>query len=239
MNNENEDFTEAKAAIEDLRARYRRGEVSGAELDLIMKGAPRGPLQLKERVRALLYLVPDDAVRERCLEIAREVEGRQKLALIRKHAGMRPLPHPGWHLAINPDVEGISQIISAIAELYCSAGILPYSRVRSLSAGLLLEGVSGSELAVLEQREPDYVLDRPVDPDLITKYVDKADGGLLFIGGFHRVTAAAADEILNALVHPMEYRQETLAIMVAAPADLLARTKAINPSFSARIRTFI
>ncbi|SHQ48429.1 hypothetical protein [Mycobacteroides abscessus] len=253
-------MNEVKAAIEALRGRHQRGEVSGDELFRVWKGVPnkliptptafrtyRGEYateleraEARRQGRAALDQVTDDAVRELCLALAAEVEVRQELARIRQQAGIAPRRQPGpWNIAFDSNIEQLPKIVQAIAQICCGAGILPQPRVTAVPAGALLDGANTDMIAAIWGAQPDYVLDRAVDAQSIAAHAEQADGGLLFIHDFHRVTPDIASEIADTLVDAMEFRQETLAVAIAADGELLRRMRALSPGFAHRIHAII
>lgn len=251
---------ETRAAIEAFRQRRQHGEVSGEELYRIMKGAPGAgfPAQdndgsyrgehatsqeraaARELGRVLLNGVADSAVRERCLELAQDLEMEQEYERARERTGVasRGQSRPR-HLVFNSDIEQLPQIVRAFAHLYCGAGVLPHTRVVAIPAAALMAGAA--EEVVFDPEllrwliRANGVINRPVDVDSVAAYAQLADGGLLFIHDFQQVTPEARSEIADALVYEMEFRRETLAVAVAADDELQKRFGAVNPGFCARI----
>lgn len=247
---------EAKAAVEAFPQRHQRSEVFGEELYRIMKGAPRAGFPTldtdrsyrgehateqeraaaRELGRVLLSGLADAAVRERCLELAHDLEYER----VREHMGVvsRRQSRPR-HLAFNSDIEQLPQIVQAIAHLYCGAGVLPHTRVVAIPAAALLADADEEVIFNPELLRrviwANGVINRPVDVDSVAAYAQLADGGLLFIYDFQQVTPEARSEIADALVYEMEFRRETLAVAVAADHEQLQRFRAVNPGFCARI----
>ncbi len=188
----------------------------------------------------LLNEVADAAVRERCLELAQDLEIERKYERARERLGVAPRRKSSpRHLAFNSDIEQLPQIVQAIAHLYCGVGVLPHTRVVAIPAAALMAGADEEVIF-----DPDLlrrligangVINRPVDVDSVAAYAQRADGGLLFIHDFQQVTPEARSEIADALVYEMEFRRETLVVAVAADDELLQRFRAVNPGFCARI----
>ncbi|WP_131822314.1 hypothetical protein, partial [Mycobacteroides chelonae] len=155
---DSDSIDEAKAAIEVFRERHQGGEVSGEELYRVMKGVPRVGFLTQdtdrsyrgehateqeratasELGRVLLNGVGDAAVRERCLELAQDVEMRQEYERARERMGVASRRQSiSRHLAFNSDIAQLSRIVQAIAHLYCGAGVLPQTRVVEIPAAAL------------------------------------------------------------------------------------------------------
>jgi hypothetical protein len=166
--------------------------------------------------------------------IARQAEVQQQLAHLRGST------HAGWHLALTASGPETARFGQAMAEICCSTQALPQPQFTSVAAALLLEGVDDEEaLAWLARHNPGHMIDRPVASDRLGQYVDAADGGVLFIHSFGQVAPNRVSDIAEALVYPMEFRRDTLAIIVSIEGDLLRRLAAFNPSFGCRIRAVI
>lgn len=193
----------------------------------------------RELGRVLLNGVADAAVRERCLELAQDLEMAQECERARERMGVasRRQSRPR-HLAFNSDIEQLPQIVQAIAHLYCGAGVLPHTRVVAVPAAALMDGADEEVTFDPELLRrliwANGVINRPVDADSVAAYAQRADGGLLFIHDFQQVAPEARSEIADALVYEMEFR-ETLAVAVAADDELLQRFGVVNPGFCARI----